>query len=168
MAANTDTRLVNKMRNDSCTTALTVRTDKEMTDRVHADSPPNYETIISNRQTCRKIPGYIGMDTSNVIDDPRRGAKLSNSERKKPKPGSSQITEVTDNNMNYDSYVKRKVERNVVMTETRENKLDNAIKHTIEITDWKNEVDGANTPHNPRNHTDEIRKDEVEIDKAAS
>ena len=96
MAANTDTRLVNKMRNDSCTTALTVRTDKEMTDRVHADSPPNDETIISNRQTCRKIPGYIEIDTSNVIDDPKRGAKMDDHGKTEHRSGSSGISQISE------------------------------------------------------------------------
>ena len=45
--------------------------------------------MVSNPQTCREISGNLEINISDVIDDPRKGAKVNDFERKETKPGLS-------------------------------------------------------------------------------
>ena len=108
---------------------LTVRIDRKRTDKVHVDVLPSDDIIASNLQTCRIISGNLEIDTTGVIDDPRRGAKLNDSERKEPSSGTSDmspIEEVTNDNMSNDtrnhSYKNRKVGRQIDVSENRKDK----------------------------------------------
>ena len=98
---------------------------------------------------------------------------MNDSKRKEPKSGSSdtsQIKEVTDNNMDYDSrnhlYAERKVGRKLDITENRRDEVDDVLKtnrkHTYEVTDWDNEVEGVYTDYNHQTYADTVRADEVQ------
>ena len=101
---------------------------------------------------------------------------MNDSERKGAKSGSSdtsQIKEVTDNNMGNDtrnhSYTERKIGRKLDITENRRDEFDDEFKtdkkHTYEVTDWENEVEGVYTDYNHQTYADTVRTDEVQLDK---
>ena len=71
------------MSNDARTPADATRKDKEQTDKA-ADRKDGLidDNMVSNPKTHRKVSGDHETDTSGVIDDPRRGARLNDSERK--------------------------------------------------------------------------------------
>ena len=61
--------------------------------------------MVSNPQTHRKVSGDHETDTSGVIDDPRRGARLNDSERKETETeprDTSPMKGVIDDNMSND------------------------------------------------------------------
>ena len=104
---------------------------------------------------------------------------MNDFERKETKSGSSDtspIEGVTDDNMSNDtqnhSYANRKDGRRIYVPENRKDEFDDAIKkdkkHTNEITDWENGVDGVNISNDLQTYADAIRKDEVQLDKAVA
>ena len=132
--ANANTTIDNNMSNDSCTPALTVRIDRKQTDKVHVDVLPGDDIMVSNPQTCRKISGNLEINTSDVIDDPRKGAKVNDSERKETKPGPSDTSPtkgVTNDNISNDtrkhSYAIRKDGRQTNVPENRKGESDDKL-----------------------------------------
>ena len=100
--ANANMTFDNDISNDSCTPALTVRMDEIQRGRDHGDVLPVDDFMVSNPQTCRKISGIFGVNTSDVIDDPRKGAKVNDSRRGETDPGTSDTSpaeEVTNDNV---------------------------------------------------------------------
>ena len=92
------------MSNDAPTN--TTRKDKKRTDKaVDRKDGLIDDDMVSNPQTHRKLSGDHEINTSDVIDDPRRGARLNDSERKETKSGptdTSPTKGVIDDNMSND------------------------------------------------------------------
>ena len=83
------------------------------------------------KPTCRKISGILGVNTSDVIDDPRRGAKVNDSRRGERDPGTSDTSpaeEITNDNVSNDaqkhSYVIKKEGRQTDVTKNRKDESE--------------------------------------------
>ena len=102
------------------------------------------DIMVSNPQTCRKVSGDHETDTSGVIDDPRRGARLTDSERKETESGptdTSPTKGVIDDNMSNDP-------------QNPADSIGKDEKQKDRVINRKNRVVDDNMSNDPRNPAD--------------
>ena len=180
------------MSNDARNPTNTTSKDKEQTDKA-VDQKDGLidDKMVSNPQTHREVSG--DHDTSDVTDDPRRGAGLNDSERRETKPGLTDISPakgVTGDNMSNDprnpSYAIRKDGKQIDITKDRKDKFDDNIirydnmsnaphtpadavekdkKHTDKTINRKNGVGDVNISNDLRTSADAVGKDKKILDE---